>query len=244
MTTLVGGIVAALVAGFVKGTIAFGFPTIGTPLLALFVDVRLAVAVLVPPNIVLDSIQVLRGGGASVTVRRFAVLLVFGAVGTILGTHLLIVLPPRVAAAILGVFLLCFVALNVSGIRLSVPAGWERRLAPPVGLLAGVVGGITNVPGPPLVLYFIALGMPKAEFVRSVALTFIVYKAVQLGALVWYGAFTVALVPAAAGVTLVALGAFALGLKVQDRLDQRTFNRAVLVFIGALGTWLVFRASL
>lgn len=205
---------------------------------------RLAVAVLVPPNIVLDSIQVLRGGGARATVRRFAVLLAFGAVGTIAGTHLLIVLPPRVAAAILGGFLLCFVGLNVSGLRLSVPPGWERWLAPPIGLLAGVVGGITNVPGPPLVLYFIALGMPKAEFVRTVALTFIVYKVVQLGALAWYGAFTAALVPAALGVTVVALGSFALGLRVQDRLDQRTFNRAVLVFIGALGVWLIVRAGL
>jgi len=29
---------------------------------------------------------------------------------------------------------------------------------------------------------------------------------------------------------------------VQDRLDQRSFNRAVLVFLTLLGAWLVWRA--
>jgi hypothetical protein len=28
---------------------------------------------------------------------------------------------------------------------------------------------------------------------------------------------------------------------VQDRLDQRTFNRAVLVFLAVLGAWLLIR---
>jgi hypothetical protein len=28
---------------------------------------------------------------------------------------------------------------------------------------------------------------------------------------------------------------------VQDRLDQRSFNRAVLGFLGALGAWLLIR---
>jgi uncharacterized membrane protein YfcA len=40
----------------------------------------------------------------------------------------------------------------------------------------------------------------------------------------------------------VALGGFAVGLRVQDRLDQRTFNRAVLVFLAVLGVWLLVRA--
>jgi uncharacterized membrane protein YfcA len=42
--------------------------------------------------------------------------------------------------------------------------------------------------------------------------------------------------------TLVALAGFALGLKVQDRLEQRMFNRAVLGFLTALGVWLVARS--
>lgn len=240
---IVGGVIAALLSGFIKGTIGFGFPTIGTPVLALFVDVKTAVAVLVPPNIVLDSLQARRGGaGFRATARRLAPLLLFGAAGMVLGTRLLVVLPERVVGGVLGAFLIVFVLLTVTGVRPYVAPARERWLSPPVGLLAGIVGGITNVPGTPLILYFYALGLPKAEFVRWVAISFIAYKLVQLVALAWYGAFTLSLIPATIGVTAVALGAFYLGLRVQDRLEQKAFNRVVLGFLAALGLALLGRA--
>lgn len=231
-----------LAAAFVKGAIGFGFPALATPLLALFLDVKTAVPVLVLPNIVMDGVQAARRGSLVATARRMAVLLLFGALGTVLGTRLLIALPARTATLVLGGFILVFVGLNVARVAPRIPPGGERWCAPLAGLLAGVSGGLTNVPGTPLVLYFYALGMDKAEFVRSVAVTFLLYKLMQLGALVWFGLFDWPLFLASAGLTVVALGGFALGLRVQDRLEQAAFNRAVLVFLAALGLWLVVRA--
>ena len=43
--------------------------------------------------------------------------------------------------------------------------------------------------------------------------------------------------------TLAGLGGFALGLRVQDRLEQQAFNRVVLVFLALLGAWLVMRGG-
>ena len=115
-------------------------------------------------------------------------------------------------------------------------------LAAPVGLVAGIMGGITNAPGTPLAVYFIALGMDKREFVRSVAFSFLIVKAVQLATLAWYGLLSGAIVLAAVGLTAAALVGFGLGVRLQDTLDQRTFNRAVLIFLAVLGVWLVMRA--
>jgi hypothetical protein len=42
--------------------------------------------------------------------------------------------------------------------------------------------------------------------------------------------------------TAVALAAFGLGLRVQDRMNQRTFNRVILGVLAGLGGLLVFRA--
>ena len=42
--------------------------------------------------------------------------------------------------------------------------------------------------------------------------------------------------------TAVALAAFGLGLLVQDRMNQRVFNRVILGVLTALGGLLVFRA--
>jgi hypothetical protein len=82
---------------------------------------------------------------------------------------------------VLGLFVLGFVALNASRFSLRVKPSWERYLAGPAGLVAGVMGGITNAHGTPLVVYFYALGLDKGEFVRAISLAFIVYKAAQHG---------------------------------------------------------------
>ena len=205
------------------------------------VDVKTAVAALVIPNLVMDGLQLRRQGPLGATPRRLAPLLVFTMLGTIIGTKLLVVLSGRTATLILGAFVLGFVALDLARFSPRVPAGWERLLAPPVGFAAGVMGGITSAPGTALALYFVALGMDKREFVRSIAFTFLVVKAVQLAALGWYGLLGWPLVLGSLGLTAAALAGFGLGLRVQDRLDQRAFNRGVLVFLATLGAWLVVR---
>jgi len=241
VTAILGaGIV--LLAALIKGAIGFGFPTLGTPLLSLVMDVKAAVVVLILPNIVMDGLQFLRRGAPIATVKRFALLLVFGAVGTVTGTRLLVALSSRTATLVLGGFILAFVILAITGATPRVPPRWEPWLSPLAGLVAGIVGGITNVPGTPLVMYFHALRMDKHDFVSSVAFTFVVYKIVQLGAVAYFGLLSSARITMSAALTLVALLGFWLGLSVQDRLDQRTFNRAVIAFLGLLGFWLVWRS--
>jgi uncharacterized membrane protein YfcA len=204
--------------------------------------VKTAVAVTIVPNIVMDGVQASRRPGLARTFRRWGVMLLFGTAGMILGTRLLVVLPLQVATTIMGVFVLLFVGLNVARLPLRVPPAWERWVAPPVGLLAGLIGGITNVPGTPLVIFFYALGMDKGEFVRSVALSFMVYKIIQLGAVAWYGLLTWPLLGASLALSAVGLAVFTLGTRVQDRLDQRTFNRLVLAALALIGVWLLARA--
>ena len=62
MTALVGAL-GVLLAAFVKGAVGFGFPTVATPILALSMDVKAAVAILILPNLVMDGIQAGRGSG-------------------------------------------------------------------------------------------------------------------------------------------------------------------------------------
>jgi uncharacterized protein len=240
MSLLVALAVAA--AAFVKGAIGFGFPTLGTPLLALLVDVKTAFLVLIVPNIVMDALQFARAGAHRATVRRMTPVVVFGAGGVVVGTHLLALLASRTVMLILGGFILLFVALSATRLTPRLPPRWEPWASPVAGFLAGVIGGITNVPGTPLVLYFYALGLTKPEFVSAVAYAFVVYKVVQLGAVSWYGLMSAAVLGWSAMLTLAALAGFALGLRLQDRLAPPVFNRVVLGFLAVLGLWLVTRS--
>jgi len=230
-----------LAAGFIKGAIGFGFPSLATPLLSLVVDVKTAVVVLILPNIVMDGIQFARRGAPLATVRRFGTLLLSGGVGIVLGTRVLTLLSPRTATLILGVFVLLFVALSVTGLAPKIPPHWEPWLSPPAGFAAGVIGGVTNSPATALVLYFHGIGLAKHDFISSIAFTFFFYKLVQLGAVTWYGLLPWSLLGVSVALAAVAVAGFAVGLRVQDRMDQRSFNRVVLVFLAVLGAWLLVR---
>ena len=241
MTAALGAL-AVLVAAFVKGAVAFGFPTLATPLLALLIDVKSAVAILILPNLVMDSIQALRRPGIWSALRRHAVLYASGIAGTFIGTYQLERFSDRQALLVLGAFIVAFVLLNVTRFRLRVDPRRERYLAAPAGLIVGVMGGITNAHGTPLVLYLYALGLDKAEFVRTVAVAFILYKAAQLVAVTHAGMMTPALFGVSCLAALVALAGFAVGLRVQDRMNQAAFNRAVLVVLAVVGVFLVARS--
>ncbi len=236
-------LLAVLLASYIKGVIGFGFPTVSTPILALFVDPRVAIVVLILPNLVMDGIQAVRKPGLLDTLKRHAVLYVCGIGGTFLGTQILVWVSSQKLLLILGGFVLVFVAVNVSRVSLSVAPGLERYLSPPIGLFAGVLGGVTNVPGLPLVLYFYALGMGKDEFIRSIAVSFMIYKGAQLASVIYFGLLTWPLFRLSVLATALGLGAFWLGLKTQDRVDQVTFNRVVLSFLAILSVWLIVRAA-
>jgi hypothetical protein len=52
-----------LLSGFGHGALGFGFPIVATPLIALVIDIKSAIALLAPITLVLTVISALRGGG-------------------------------------------------------------------------------------------------------------------------------------------------------------------------------------
>src|SRR5438128_10145667 len=91
---------AVLLAALVKGAISFGFPPLATPLLALVMDVKSAVAVLIIPNIVMDALQLFRLGDFAAVARRMAVLTLLGAVRTVLGNSLVVSMLPHASPVV------------------------------------------------------------------------------------------------------------------------------------------------
>jgi uncharacterized membrane protein YfcA len=230
-----------MVAAFVKGAIGFGFPTVATPLVALASDVRTAVVILLLPNIVMDSVQIVRRPGVVAAARRHAPLIATGVIGTVIGTQFLRWMSSRALLLSLGLLILCFVAFSLARPTWRLAPGLERALGPVVGLLAGLLGGVTNVFALPMAPYLYALDLPKAEFVRAISVSFLVFKLTQLGAVWQVGLMEPRLVALSVGATLVALVTFRLGLWAQDRVPSEVFNRAVLAFLGLVALAMLAR---
>lgn len=239
-TVLVGA--ALLVAAFVKGTTGMGFPLIATPVVALLLDIRSAVVILIIPNIVMDITQIFRGSVGAGIFRRFAWLMFLTVLGVFLGTKVLVLLPLWALNLALGIMVLLFVVSNFLRREFQISPRAEGVLSPWVGLGSGFLNGMTNAAGPALAIYLYSLKLPKRDFVKSIATIFMVTKVSQLVAVSTWNLFTPERLRLSLGVTLFVLAGFYAGLKTQDRVRQETFNRGLLVLLSLIGITLIVRA--
>jgi uncharacterized membrane protein YfcA len=104
-----------------------------------------------------------------------------------------------------------------------------------------VLAGVTNVIGPLTALYILALGFEKRQFVKAVASIFFVTKVSQLIAISRWGLYTVQILGWSVGLSAVALAAFWVGLRVQDRVPQETFRRILHILLLGMGVVFIYR---
>lgn len=240
-TTIVVGI-ALLLAAYVKGTTGMGFPLIATPMVALLLDIRTAIVILIIPNILMDITQIVRGGFSAKTFQRFTWLFVLTILGVFLGTKILVTLPIWILNAALGTMVLAFVGSNISRFSFHTSSRWEPTVSPIAGFITGLLNGMTNAGGPALAVYLYSLSLSKTEFIKSIATIFFVTKVSQLVAVSTWDLFTPATLRLSFGVTLFILLGFYAGLKTQDWINQQNFNRGLLALLSVIGAVLIVRA--
>ena len=232
---------AFLLASYVKGTAGMGFPLIATPMVALLVDIRTTYALLLLPNILMDAVQIVRGEVPWTLWRRLAPLFGTTVVGVFLGTKILVTVPEGAILPALAGMILVFLASARLRFDLRVPPAWETWLGPVTGFVGGVLNGVTNVFSPIGAMYLLALQFEKRDFVRAIASIFLAAKVSQLAAVSRWGLYTPAILQQSAGLTLVALAAFGVGLKTQDRVRQETFTRILHLFLAGMAVFFLYR---
>lgn len=233
---------ALLLAAFVKGASGLGFPLIATPSIALLLDIRTAVTVLILPNLFMDSAQTVRDGIPYDVFRRFAALILPTVIGVFLGTMALVRTPLWILNFCLGVMVLLFVLASVLKFEFTISARGEKILSPIFGFLSGFLNGLTNAAGPTLAIYLYSLKLDKRTFVKSLATIFVVTKVSQLVAISTWNLFNWETITLSVQVLLLTLAGFYAGIKAQDRVNQRNFNRGLLILLTVIGITLLARS--
>jgi uncharacterized membrane protein YfcA len=159
-----------------------------------------------------------------------------------LGTKVLVTLPFWVLNLCLGAMVLVFVVSNWLRFDFTISPRLEKTLNIPAGFIGGFLNGLTNAAGPALAIYLYSLKLKKADFIKSISTMFVVTKLSQLVAVSTWNLFNPSTLSLSLQVTLFVLLGFYAGLKTQDRINQRNFNRALLVLLFIIGITLLARA--
>lgn len=234
-------IVAAFaLAGLVHGTLGLGFPLIATPLIALATGIKTAVVLVAPATLVVVVAAILIGGQFFETVREWWRMPIWMVIGSLAGTYVFIHTDAAPLTLLLASAILVYLALDRIGRGES-----ERmkRLRHRFGALFGFFGGFfegsVNIAAPPLLIYFLALGLAPVALVKALNLCFFTGKTTQVAALVaaaevptaiWLGTLPLAAVGVA---TLFA------GMRIRNRVDAATYRGWVKLALLAMALILI-----
>ena len=237
LTGLALAVLIAALAGVVKGVVGFAMPMIMISGLASFMAPELALAGLILPTLVTNGMQALRQGllEAWASMKRFRVFMLIGFICLILSAQLVRVLPQQVLFLGMGI--------PVVGYALTQLFGWtptkmirSARVEAGFGAVAGFLGGLSGIWGPPTVAYLTAIDTPKQEQMRIQGAIYGLGAVALLAAHLKSGVIRAETLPLSLLLILPAAIGIWVGFKLQDRFNQaqfRTVTMWVLLVAGA-----------
>jgi hypothetical protein len=229
-------IVASVVGGVIQGAIGFGFALVAVPVLGLIRPDAVPVTIMfvaLPMSLAMsirERAHIDRPGFLTIVAGRAA--------GIFVGVAVLLLVPERSLAIVIGAMVVLAAVLSALGLDLQ-PKRWLNVGA---GILSGVMGTTAAVGGPALAVVY--QRRPGPELRSTLALSYLAGLLLGLAALgavgrvhLWHLVLALAMVPG------MFLGLW-LAVRLVGWLDQRWLRPVVLGFAGISGLVIVVRALL
>ncbi|MFG3595925.1 sulfite exporter TauE/SafE family protein [Bradyrhizobium sp. RDI18] len=233
---------AFLLAGFIKGVIGLGLPTVSMGLLAVTMPPAQAIAIVIVPAIVTNIWQTFGGPYLRDIMRRLWPLMAGTVAGIWLNAGLLTGPYAPYGTVVLGTLLVIYAILGLSKLHFKVARRDEKWIGGIVGLITGVVSAATGVQIFPSMPYMQAIGMEKDELVQALGVFFTVATIALAFSLTTTGLLTAATaLPGAVAMAASFAGMF-IGQAVRTRMHPDVFRRWFLIAMIFLGLYIAGNA--
>ena len=231
------------IGGLAKGLSGVALPITTLAIALNFVDARTGLALLAVPILMTNIWQAFGTGDIFGPLKRFWFMAVVFVFALYVGSLLVSILDEAVLFAMMGTSSLIFVCSQIykpNSPALSPNA--ERILGPIAGALGGVMGGLTSVWGPPIIMFLFSLKLDKYTWVRSVTglyligaiplVFFYVQNGVLDGDMLWLS--FAACVPVMVGILI--------GERARKHINEEAFRKFLLIVLLIVGVNMLRRA--
>jgi uncharacterized protein len=233
---------AFLLAGFVKGVIGLGLPTVSMGLLAVTMQPSHALAIVIVPAIVTNIWQTFVGPYLRDIVRRLWPLMLGTAIGIWLNGGMLTGPYARYSGIVLGILLVIYAIMGLSKFAFQVARSDEKWIGGIVGLITGAVSAATGIQVIPSMPYMQAIGMEKDELVQALGVFFTVATLALAFNLTSAGLLTAATALPGAVAMVASFAGMFIGQAVRSRMHPDIFRRWFLIAMILLGIYLAASA--
>ena len=233
--------VVFLIAGFIKGVIGVGLPSVSIALLAATLELKSAIVILVLPALFTNIVQGLTGGAFKAIIKRIWVYLFASSVFTWIGSAILASNNSPILSSLLGALLGIYALVSLTKSKVNLPERWEPTATPFIGSIAGIFSGLTGSFVVPGVMYLQALNFSRDQFIQAMGISFTIASASLGVAVTGHGLMTpnefylstFALLPAFMGMFI--------GVLVRKKLNDKIFRRVFFISLLFMGFYIIVR---
>ena len=227
-----------LLAGFIKGTIGLGLPTVSMGLLVVTMPPSQALAIVIVPAIVTNIWQTFVGPYLRDIISRLWPLTAGTVVGIWLNAGMLTGPYARYGGIVLGALLVIYAIVGLRKFSFRVARGDEKWVGGVVGVITGAVSAATGVQVIPSMPFMQAIGMEKDELVQALGVFFTVATVALAFNLTSAGLLSAATaLPGAIALAASFAGMF-IGQALRSRMEADAFRRWFLMAMILLGLYL------
>jgi len=234
--------VTFLFAGFVKGVVGLGLPTVSMGLLAVTMPPAQALAIVIVPAIVTNIWQTFGGPYLRDILRRLWPLMLGTVIGIRLNSGMLAGPYARYGTVILGVLLVIYAIIGLRKFTFNIAPRNEKWIGGGVGVVTGIISAATGVQVIPSMPYMQSIGLEKEELFQALGVFFTVATLGLAFNLTKAGLLSGATaLPGAIALVCSFAGMF-IGQALRTRMHPDTFRRWFLISMIALGIYLACNA--
>ena len=228
-------LLAYFVASGIKGLTGLGFSTSCLPIMALRLDLKIAIPLVIVPSIVSNMTVMVETGQFRDAVLRFWPLYLSCVPGLLIGLVILTSINADTARVILGLVLVSYALLALSNKPFTLSAEWERKLKIPVGFFTGIINGLTGSQVMPVLPYLLSLNLNKKNFVQAINISFTLSSLVMLLGMNQLGYLSLSTFLIAGGGLVPVVTTVYFAGKLRHHLSGTLYRKLVLFFLLTMG---------
>ena len=240
LITIIAIFTAFALGGILKGATGAGAPIITIPVIAAFYDVRIAVIIMVIPNL-LTNIGQLYQFRKTILPSFFTVSFALGGgIGAFLGTILLVSLPIKILTLSVAIIVIIYILLKIAVPSWKLVYGKAKKLVFIMGAGGGILQGSAGLSAPISITFLNSMKLERNQFIPTISVYFGVMSIFQMPTLYYYDFLNIQIIVVSIMSTVVLMCFMPLGSWIAKSISKETFDKVTLILLGFIALRIIY----
>ena len=238
--TIIAILIAFALGGILKGATGAGAPIVTIPVIAAFYDVRVAVIIMVIPNLLTNIGQIYQFRKTILPSFFTVSFAIGGGIGAFVGTILLANLSIKILTLSVAFIVIIYIFL-----KLIVPS-WKliykkaTKLVFILGTAGGVLQGTAGLSAPISITFLNAMKLERNQFIPTISVYFGVMSIFQMPTLYYYDFLNFEIIIASLVSTIVLLSFMPIGSWIAKSVSKEKFDKITLILLAFIAVRIIY----